>query len=301
MSAYIKILLALSSIFIVSCSGTGVENVAGLSSFGGFGSQDGIPAKPIYHVISKGESLLGISGKYQATPDEILLLNGLQTTKYFRVGQRLLVGYKYPEEDQINDTATLRQASLREDNLPISQPKSNNQVNSQNKATLVGPSGEIMYKGGRMEWPLIKSARIVSGFGPRWGTFHDGLDLAVPTGTKVLAAHNGTVAYAGSDLGGYGKLLVIKGDDGLITVYAHNSKLIANQGDKVSRGENIAEVGSTGHSEGPHLHFEVRTRDKRGKAVAVDPLPLLKPDDKDLPRFRINDSLQPLLAWLDKK
>jgi murein DD-endopeptidase MepM/ murein hydrolase activator NlpD len=283
---YICLLLNFSS-----CSSIGVESVGGLSSFGGFGSQSGVPAKPIYHVISKGESLLGISGKYQATPDEILMLNGLQTTKYFRVGQKLLVGYRYPE-DEINDTDTrVVRASMR--TTPENIPNSDSSVSPR-----IG-SGEVSFQGGRVSWPLKGKARIVSQFGPRWGTFHDGLDLAAPTGTNVLAAHSGTIAYAGSDLGGYGKLLVIKGDDGLISVYAHNSRLYKSQGDKVAVRDHIADVGATGKAEGPHLHFEIRTRDKRGKAVAVDPLPLLKANEKDRPRYRINDSLQPLLAWLE--
>ena len=282
--------LTLSVVSISACTGIGVNTVGGLSSFGGFGSQEGVPAKPMYHVIAKGESLLGISGRYQATPDEILLLNGLQTTRYFRVGQRLLVGYRYPE-DEINDTSPkFVRASSSEDTPEISTASIN---------TRGVESGQISYVGGKVAWPLATKARIVSGFGPRWSTFHDGLDLAAPTGTKVLAAHSGTIAYAGSDLGGYGKLLVVKGEDGLITVYAHNSKLIADQGQHVKRGDTIAEVGATGKAEGPHLHFEIRTRDKRGKAVAVDPLPLLKPNDNNRPRYRINDSLQPLLAWLD--
>lgn len=283
-------------IFFSACSQIGVDNFGGLSNFGGFGSSEGVPAKPIYHIISKGESLLGISGRYQATPDEILMLNGLQTTKHFRVGQKLLVGYQYPEDlnkiERVNAVYTSNQKPEIKQTAVYNHSHDNKQTNSGNK--------EVMYKNGRILWPLEKSARIVSGFGPRWGTFHDGLDFAAPVGTKVLSAHNGIVAYAGSDLGGYGKLLVVKGDDGLITVYAHNSRLLVSQGDKVSRGEVIAEVGATGKAEGPHLHFEVRTRDKRGKAVAVDPLPLIKPsDDNERPRFRINDSLKPLLAWLE--
>ncbi len=288
------LIISLISFFTTGCSIVGVDKVGGMSSFGGFGSQDGVPAKPMYHVIAKGESLLGISGKYQATPDEILLLNGLQTTNYFKVGQRLLVGYRYPEDEIIDSIPSTRTASgLDTNNKPKVVRAS---LNSDSKSV---PSGSVKYEGGRILWPLVQSARIVSGFGPRWGTFHDGLDLAAPTGTKVIAAHSGTVAYAGSDLGGYGKLIVIKGEDGLISVYAHNSALLVSQGKKVSRGDSIAKVGATGKAEGPHLHFEIRTRDKRGKAVAVDPLPLLIPDEKTKPRYRINDSLQPLLAWLD--
>lgn len=297
------IIYSLSVLVLLSvqaCSHMGVDTFGGLSQFGGFGSNEGVPAKPVYHVISKGESLLGISGRYQATPDEILMLNGLQTTKHFRVGQRLLVGYQYPDDPKNNDME-IQRASLKEEQVrgKTSTHASLHDHGAQNTKPDL-KSKEVLYRNGRILWPLERSARLVSGFGPRWGTFHDGLDFAAPTGTKVLAAHTGIVAYAGSDLGGYGKLLVIKGDDGLITVYAHNSMLNVSQGSKVNRGDYIAEVGATGKAEGPHLHFEVRARDKRGKAVAIDPLPLLKPlEEQEKPRFRINDSLQPLLAWLE--
>lgn len=260
---------------------------------GGFGAYDSTPKKPVYHTITKGESLLGISSKFLTTPDEILLLNGLQGDKYLRVGQKLLVAYQYEDEDENfhkKEVGGIRTVSLRNDsikNVP-SLPKAGGESYS-DKPTI--------FTGGALHWPLIEASRIVSGFGPRRGTFHDGLDLASPSGTKVLAAHDGIVAYSGSDLGGYGNLLVIKGNDNLITVYAHNRTLDVERGDKVKKGQKIAEVGETGKAEGPHLHFEVRAKDKRGRAIAVDPLPLLKPTDNK-PRFRVNESLEPLLAWL---
>lgn len=265
-------------------------------SVGGFGAYDSTPKKPVYHTITKGESLLAISSKFLTTPDEILVLNGLQGDKYLRVGQKLLVAYQYADEDENfhkKDTGKdtvggVRRASLRgETSAPL--PSVQGELGYSDKPTI--------FTGGALHWPLIEASRIVSGFGPRRGTFHDGLDLASPSGTKVLAAHDGIVAYSGSDLGGYGNLLVVKGDDNLITVYAHNRSLDVSRGDKVKKGQKIAEVGETGKAEGPHLHFEVRAKDKRGRAIAVDPLPLLKPTDNK-PRFRVNDSLEPLLAWL---
>jgi len=256
-------------------------------SISGFGAYDSTPKKPVFHKIKKGESLLAISSRFLTTPDEILLLNGLQGDKFLRVGQKLLVAYQYEDEDEnLNSNANfgVRQASIRQSsNIP-----------SQNNSYSDKPS---MFSGGVLGWPLAKASRIVSGFGPRSGTFHDGLDLASPSGTTVLAAQDGIVAYSGSDLGGYGNLLVIKGRDNLITVYAHNRSLDVSRGESVKKGQKIAEVGETGKAEGPHLHFEVRAKDKRGRAVAVDPLPLLKPSE-DKPRYRVNDSLEPLLAWL---
>ena len=113
-------------------------------------------------------------------------------------------------------------------------------------------------------WPV--SGPVTSGFGPRWGRMHEGIDIAVPEGTSVGAAAAGVVIYAGW-LGGYGNLVVVDHGGGLSTAYAHNSGLVAAVGDSVSQGAVIAYSGNTGNSSGPHVHFEVRVN-----GSAVDPL-----------------------------
>ncbi|HJU48757.1 MAG TPA: peptidoglycan DD-metalloendopeptidase family protein [Gaiellaceae bacterium] len=113
-------------------------------------------------------------------------------------------------------------------------------------------------------WPV--SGPVVSGFGMRWGRMHEGIDIAVGFGVPVHAAASGTVIQAGW-LGGYGNLVVIDHGNGLATAYAHNSSLAVSVGQSVSQGDVISYVGSTGHSSGPHVHFEVRVN-----GTAVDPL-----------------------------
>ena len=95
---------------------------------------------------------------------------------------------------------------------------------------------------------------------------HEGIDIAAPIGTPIWAAAAGTVIYAGW-LSGYGSLVLVDHGNGLATAYAHASAILVVLGQQVSQGETIALVGSTGHSTGPHLHFEVRIN-----GVAVDPL-----------------------------
>jgi murein DD-endopeptidase MepM/ murein hydrolase activator NlpD len=121
------------------------------------------------------------------------------------------------------------------------------------------PSGS-----GRLGWPV--AGPVTSGFGWRWGRMHEGIDIAVGTGTPVHAAEAGTVIYAGW-LGGYGNLIVIDHGEGLSTAYAHNSSLIVGQGAAVGRGFVVALSGNTGNSSGPHVHFEVRVG-----GGAVDPI-----------------------------
>ncbi len=116
-------------------------------------------------------------------------------------------------------------------------------------------------------WPT--SGQITSGFGPRWGRMHQGLDIAAPTGRPITAAKSGTVIVAGWS-GGYGQLVVIDHGGGLATAYAHQSRIAVKTGDPVTQGGLVGFVGSTGHSTGPHLHFEVRVN-----GAARDPLPYL--------------------------
>lgn len=112
--------------------------------------------------------------------------------------------------------------------------------------------------------PLKGAGRVSSTYGPRWGTFHKGIDYAAPAGTPVYASAAGKVIYSGYNSGGYGKLVIIEHSNGYQTYYAHNSSLYVNVGETVSQGEHIAAVGSTGDSTGNHLHFEIR---KNGSPV----------------------------------
>src|SRR5262249_31267791 len=115
-----------------------------------------------------------------------------------------------------------------------------------------------------LAWPV--SGPVTSPFGWRWGRMHEGIDIGVPYGTPIHAAASGTVIYCGWE-SGYGNLTVIDHGGGLATAYGHQSSLAVSCGQQVSQGDVIGYVGSTGHSTGPHLHFEVRVN-----GAAVDPM-----------------------------
>jgi murein DD-endopeptidase MepM/ murein hydrolase activator NlpD len=117
---------------------------------------------------------------------------------------------------------------------------------------------------GGLVWPV--DGPLTSGFGPRWGRMHEGIDIGVGFGTPIGAAYAGTVVYAGW-LGGYGNLVVVDHGNGLSTAYGHQQRIHVSVGDAVAQGDVLGEVGSTGNSTGPHLHFEVRVN-----GAAVDPL-----------------------------
>lgn len=105
------------------------------------------------------------------------------------------------------------------------------------------------------EWPVI--GQVSSNFGQRKGSVHEGIDIAVAKGVEVNAARGGKVVYAGW-ITGYGYTVKIEHEDGYLTLYAHNSKLLVKKGEQVLGGQVIAKAGSTGRSTGPHLHFEIR-------------------------------------------
>ena len=123
----------------------------------------------------------------------------------------------------------------------------------------VSPSGFL--------WPL--QGVLTSGFGPRWGRMHTGIDIAAPAGTPIHAAKAGEVIYAGW-LNGYGNTVVVDHGDGVATLYGHQSRIGSTEGQQLNQGDVLGFVGSTGHSTGNHLHFEVRIDTK-----PVNPRPYL--------------------------
>jgi len=125
-------------------------------------------------------------------------------------------------------------------------------------------SSSVVPSSSGLVWPV--SGPVTSGFGWRWGRMHEGIDIAVPTGTPVVAAASGRVIVAGW-MGGYGNLVVVDHGGGLATAYGHNSSFAVGSGSTVSQGQTIAYAGSTGNSTGPHVHFEVRVN-----GSPVDPL-----------------------------
>jgi murein DD-endopeptidase MepM/ murein hydrolase activator NlpD len=126
------------------------------------------------------------------------------------------------------------------------------------------PAGPVRAGSGMFIWPV--NGPVVSGFGMRWGQMHEGIDIAVPTGTQVRAAASGTVSIAGVE-GGYGNYTCIDHGGGLSTCYAHQEQILVSSGQQVSQAQVIGISDCTGHCFGPHVHFEVRVNGQ-----AVDPL-----------------------------
>jgi murein DD-endopeptidase MepM/ murein hydrolase activator NlpD len=117
-------------------------------------------------------------------------------------------------------------------------------------------------------YTLPARGEFTSGYGMRWGRLHKGIDIAGPIGTPILAAAAGKVLTAGWAEDGFGNKVEIQHPDGTITLYAHTSRVLTKAGAIVNQGQEIAEMGSTGSSTGPHLHFQIHPSGKD----AIDPL-----------------------------
>ncbi len=166
---------------------------------------------------------------------------------------------------------------------PLSNPSLGRMV-SPELPPLSGADTYLPNGGGKQQsangliWPA--KGVLTSGYGWRWGRMHKGIDIAGPIGTPILAADSGVVTYAEWNDGGYGYLVEITHPDGSETIYAHNSRILVQKGQKVERGEQISEMGSTGFSTGPHLHFEIHPAGQG----AVNPMAFLPNDTSSASR-----------------
>lgn len=183
--------------------------------------------KGVLYTVQSGDTLGAIASLYSIGVDDIAKANLLADVHQLTIGQKLvLLGARYHPPAPAA-TAT-------------SAPQSSDGTERHYSSSYI--------------WPL--DGIITSEFGPRWGAFHTGLDIAASPGTPVAAAKAGTVEFAGWD-GGYGKCVIINHGDGTKTRYAHASSILVDQGQWVEQGGAVIRVGNTGHSTGPHLHFEV--------------------------------------------
>jgi murein DD-endopeptidase MepM/ murein hydrolase activator NlpD len=161
--------------------------------------------------------------------------------------------------------ATLTQVRKQQDHLEGDVSDISQKISEQlAQQTGVLPAGPIRPGGHGLIWPV--NGPVVSGFGMRWGQMHEGIDIAVPTGTQIRAAASGTVSIAGVE-GGYGNYTCVDHGGGLSTCYAHQERILVSVGQEVSQAQVIGVSDCTGHCLGPHVHFEVRVNGQ-----AVDPL-----------------------------
>lgn len=212
--------------------------------------QRALEKKPhqVKYTVKQGDTLWDISCAYNINIASIINANNLDSPDKLKVGQEITIPGA-TELKEVNSKAA----------MSVNSPKLASRSNS-SFAKSLSVSGI---------WPV--NGILSSGYGIRDGSFHKGIDIAVPYGTGIHAFAEGIVLFSGWDKGGYGNLIIISHGNGIETYYAHNSKLLVSTGQPVSKGQLIANAGSTGDATGSHCHFEIR---KDG--APVNPLNILK-------------------------
>ncbi len=212
----------------------------------------------VYHEVRPGDTLRGLAQKYGVSPQEIARYNTIRNPDKLEVGQQLRIPPPQPRKVAIGSmkpapaTALPATPEKREQNSPPLMARRRNE------------------SGGLFMWPV--EGPITSLFGPRNGSFHDGIDIAAPVGTQVLVSAGGKVIFS-DVLRGYGNVVIVRHGNGYLTVYAHNRANLVKEGQTVRQGDPVAEVGQTGRTTGASLHFEVRKDN-----LARDPLRYLLTD-----------------------
>ncbi len=194
----------------------------------------------IYHTVGRGENLFRIGKAYGVDYRELARRNDIDDPGKIEVGQRVFIP-----------------GATRQLPVEIIAPRS--------VSERVPEPSELPSAGRELVWP-IRIGTLSSHFGPRNGSFHDGIDIAAPEGTPVYAAREGRVIYS-DRIPGYGNIVIIDHQHGLTTVYAHNSRNEVEEGQLVKQGDPVSRVGSTGRTTGANLHFEVRQQN-----IAHNPL-----------------------------
>lgn len=194
-----------------------------------------LPITGIKHTVKKGDTITSIAKKYKADEQDIATYNGVAIDTALALGDTVIV----PDGE-----ITIVQPSKTTKNSKNGKVKKERLLNFYTKTA---PEGLLAR-------PLNGGRKTQSLHG------HNGVDIAAPIGTPILASGNGKVIVAkmGGYNGGYGSMVVISHANGIQTVYAHMSRVDVSSGESVVQGQTIGAVGNTGHSTGPHIHFEVR-------------------------------------------
>lgn len=190
-----------------------------------------LPVSGVSHTVLKGQTLKGIAKKYSVDVSDVARLNGIAEDSKLTVGDELII----PDAEMV-DTET-------------EKPKTT--IKSDPKSTVKSSPLKVLL--GYFINPVPDYKRRSQGIHG-----HNGVDLAAPSGTPIVASAQGVVLFARNGYnGGYGNMVIINHPNGTQTLYGHMSKLGTHTGDSVNQGEIIGYVGTTGHSTGNHLHFEV--------------------------------------------
>jgi murein DD-endopeptidase MepM/ murein hydrolase activator NlpD len=238
-----------------------------------------LQAAPSIHFVNHGETLISIAYQNHVSVAELAKANGLDAAAPLRLGAKLTIPGKAAQIAQPTAaapvqavaTAPISTAKLAAAGPPQSARLAQAAPTAEEKEAAEAPvkASEATGTLPTFRWPV--RGKVITSYGAKTnGKSNDGINLAVPEGTPVKAAEDGVVAYAGSELKGYGNLVLVRHSNGYVTAYAHASELLVKRGDSIKRGQVIAKSGQTGEVGSPQLHFEIR----KGSSP-VDPLQFL--------------------------
>lgn len=212
-----------------------------------------------YHIVKRGDTLYSLSKKYGVDVKTLAANNDIEPPYTLIVGQRLAINGRQnstapkPVVKSMPQNPGYKPVTTVADTTKMTPVVKNTVSSSPKKTTQVSK-----YRKTKFAWPV--RGNICSRYGTIGkGRANDGINIKAAQGTAVKAADTGSVAYAGNELKGFGNLILVRHDDGWITAYAHNEKLLVKKGQRVARGEKIATVGMTGGVNTPQLHFEIRS------------------------------------------
>ena len=219
-----------------------------------------IAAQDQLYVVRNGDTLYSISRATGVQVGSIASANNLRAPYSLTVGSQLLI----PQAPV--GSLPVASAPQTKATQTASAPAAN--VGEIAKSVSYNPPADTSNKS-MFSWPV--RGAVVSEYGSgNLGRRNDGVNIAAPVGTPVRAAADGQVVYRGSELEGFGNLLLVKHQDGFVTAYAHNDAMLVKKGDQVRKGQMIAKVGATGAVTTPQLHFEIRQ-----ELQTIDPVALL--------------------------
>lgn len=213
------------------------------------------PAHGSTHVVASGETLYSLSRRYHVSHTQIAQANGMSSSSPLRIGQRLTIPGRTVASTPAHRAEPAPQKVASINNTPVdnvASVKPVEPVETQSSKSASAANGTPSFR-----WPV--KGRVISSYGKKPnGQQNDGINISVPENTAVKAAEDGTVAYAGNELKGYGNLVLIRHASGFVTAYAHNSEILVHRGEVVKRGQVIAKAGQTGGVAAPQVHFEIR-------------------------------------------
>lgn len=237
-------------------------------------STDAAPAKSANtYKVAEGDSLSKIARKTGVDVAALKKANGLQDG-ILRIGQTLKIpgkGAQMAKASAVDAVTTgttgpAKKAGEAPQVASYTPPKKSQVTDAVEQDQSSAPNATGI---GRMRWPV--RGRVIADYGKGGSRSNDGIDIQVPEGTPVKAAENGVVIYAGDGLKEFGNTVLVRHENGLVTVYGHASALKVERGQKVKRGQEIALSGMSGSTDAPKLHFEVRKN-----SAPVDPASFLE-------------------------